>query len=230
MLANTADAGGLEYNTADGTLWFIHAVGRHVAVTGDLDILAKLNGALDGIIDAHSHGTRFGIKVDPERRPAAAGRSRVGAHVDGRPRRRAADHATSGQGRRDQRALDQRARDDHRPPHADSVVTPVAGSRSMSSPAARSSSGSRVATICSTSSARRGPTTASIRPNQLLALSLPHAPFHPSAIGGVERPQADRIGRGAAMPSRAAHVTRSALAVAARSRVHRIAPRRARRA
>ena len=65
MLANTADAGGLEYNTADGTLWFIHAVGRHVAITGDLDILAKLNGSLDGIIDAHSHGTRFGIKVDP---------------------------------------------------------------------------------------------------------------------------------------------------------------------
>ena len=31
MLANTADTGTLEYNTADGTLWFIHALGRHVA-------------------------------------------------------------------------------------------------------------------------------------------------------------------------------------------------------
>ena len=31
MLANTADTGALEYNTADGTLWFVHAVGRHVA-------------------------------------------------------------------------------------------------------------------------------------------------------------------------------------------------------
>ena len=31
MLANTADTGTLEYNTADGTLWFVHALGRHVA-------------------------------------------------------------------------------------------------------------------------------------------------------------------------------------------------------
>ena len=30
MLANTADTGSLEYNTVDGTLWFVHAVGRHV--------------------------------------------------------------------------------------------------------------------------------------------------------------------------------------------------------
>src|SRR5204862_4341089 len=35
MLANTADTGSLEYNTVDGTLWFVHAVGRHVSVTGD---------------------------------------------------------------------------------------------------------------------------------------------------------------------------------------------------
>src|SRR5207237_9251942 len=34
MLANTADTGALEYNTADGTLWFLHAVGRHVERTG----------------------------------------------------------------------------------------------------------------------------------------------------------------------------------------------------
>ena len=27
MLANTADTGTLEYNTADGTLWFVHASG-----------------------------------------------------------------------------------------------------------------------------------------------------------------------------------------------------------
>ena len=33
--------GGLEYNTADGTLWFLHAVGRHVAVTGDTDLARR---------------------------------------------------------------------------------------------------------------------------------------------------------------------------------------------
>ncbi len=34
MLANTADAGGTEYNTVDGTPWFLHALDRHVAATG----------------------------------------------------------------------------------------------------------------------------------------------------------------------------------------------------
>ena len=42
MLANTADTGTLEYNTVDATLWFLHAVGRHVARTGDLDLAAEL--------------------------------------------------------------------------------------------------------------------------------------------------------------------------------------------
>src|SRR5262249_55819649 len=34
MLANTADTGRVEYNTADATLWFLHAVDRHVHATG----------------------------------------------------------------------------------------------------------------------------------------------------------------------------------------------------
>jgi predicted glycogen debranching enzyme len=65
MLANTADAGGTEYNTADGTLWFLHALDRHVAATGDLDLAARLLPDLDGIVAAHRAGTRFGIGVDP---------------------------------------------------------------------------------------------------------------------------------------------------------------------
>ncbi len=65
MLANTADTGTLEYNTADGTLWFLHAVGRHVAVTGDLDLAAELVDKLSDIVDRHVIGTRYGICVDP---------------------------------------------------------------------------------------------------------------------------------------------------------------------
>ena len=42
MLANTADTGTLEYNTVDGTLWFLHAVARHVERTGDVDLAAEL--------------------------------------------------------------------------------------------------------------------------------------------------------------------------------------------
>jgi predicted glycogen debranching enzyme len=65
MLANTADTGTLEYNTVDGTLWFLHAVGRHVARTGDLDLAAELAPGLLSVVDAHVQGTRFGIGVDP---------------------------------------------------------------------------------------------------------------------------------------------------------------------
>ncbi|MBQ1073352.1 glycogen debranching enzyme family protein [Micromonospora sp. C31] len=65
MLANTADTGRVEYNTVDATLWFLHAVSRHVTVTGDTDLGDELLPALHGVIDAHLAGTRFGIAVDP---------------------------------------------------------------------------------------------------------------------------------------------------------------------
>jgi predicted glycogen debranching enzyme len=65
MLANTTDSGTPEYNTVDGTLWLAHAVGRHVAVTGDQDLAAALAPALRSVVDAHVAGTRYGIRVDP---------------------------------------------------------------------------------------------------------------------------------------------------------------------
>jgi predicted glycogen debranching enzyme len=64
MLANTADTGTLEYNTADGTLWFLHALGRHVARSGDLDLLATIMPAIVEIVDRHVAGTRYHIGVD----------------------------------------------------------------------------------------------------------------------------------------------------------------------
>jgi predicted glycogen debranching enzyme len=65
MLANTADTGTLEYNTVDGTLWFVHAVGRHAEVTGDEDVRAELAPVLAQIVRRHVEGTRYGIGVDP---------------------------------------------------------------------------------------------------------------------------------------------------------------------
>jgi predicted glycogen debranching enzyme len=65
MLANTADTGAVEYNTVDGTLWFLHAAGRHVAVTGDDDLAAELLPALRDVITYHLSGTRYGIRTDP---------------------------------------------------------------------------------------------------------------------------------------------------------------------
>lgn len=64
MLANTADTGTLEYNTVDGTLWFVHAVGRHVSVTGDDELGNELAPVLEQIVQHHLDGTRYGIAVD----------------------------------------------------------------------------------------------------------------------------------------------------------------------
>ena len=61
MLVNTAD----EYNTVDATLWYLHAVGRHVAATGDDDLAAELLPALRQVVEAHLAGTRYGIHADP---------------------------------------------------------------------------------------------------------------------------------------------------------------------
>ncbi|WFE41195.1 amylo-alpha-1,6-glucosidase [Micromonospora sp. WMMD998] len=65
MLANTADTGRVEHNTVDATLWFLHAVSRHVTVTGDTDLGDELLPALHGVVEAHVAGTRYGIGVDP---------------------------------------------------------------------------------------------------------------------------------------------------------------------
>ncbi|GIH12869.1 amylo-alpha-1,6-glucosidase [Rugosimonospora africana] len=65
LLANTADTGRVEYNTVDGTLWFVHAVDEHVRYSGDTDLAAELVPALDGIRDAHVAGTGLGIRADP---------------------------------------------------------------------------------------------------------------------------------------------------------------------
>jgi len=55
-----------EYNTIDATLWYVEAIRRYVAATGDLDTLEELWPALAGILEHHTRGTRYGIGVDPE--------------------------------------------------------------------------------------------------------------------------------------------------------------------
>jgi predicted glycogen debranching enzyme len=53
------------YHTADATLWFFHAVNRYVECSGDRLTLARLYPTLKDIIDHHVRGTGFGIHVDP---------------------------------------------------------------------------------------------------------------------------------------------------------------------
>jgi predicted glycogen debranching enzyme len=66
MLPNRfADAGGgLDYNTADATLWMFHALDAHLEATHDLALGAELFPTLIAILHAHVDGTRYGIKVD----------------------------------------------------------------------------------------------------------------------------------------------------------------------
>jgi predicted glycogen debranching enzyme len=52
------------YHTADATLWFFHALDRYEAVTGDTETRKELLPRLVDIIQHHIDGTRFGIGVD----------------------------------------------------------------------------------------------------------------------------------------------------------------------
>jgi len=54
-----------EYNTVDATLWMFEAVRAYAEHTGDWNFVeSNLYDVLAGIVDWHRRGTRFGIRVD----------------------------------------------------------------------------------------------------------------------------------------------------------------------
>jgi predicted glycogen debranching enzyme len=68
MLPNRfPDAGETpEYNTVDATLWFFEAARAFLAYSGDLEFVRnELYPVFAAIISWHARGTRYGIKVDP---------------------------------------------------------------------------------------------------------------------------------------------------------------------
>jgi len=67
MLPNVfPGAGGVpEYNTVDAALWYVEAWRAYFETTGDKASLGKVFPALADIIDWHLRGTRYGIGVDP---------------------------------------------------------------------------------------------------------------------------------------------------------------------
>lgn len=67
MLPNRfPDAGETpEYNTVDATLWYFIALREYVAATGDTALLRELFPVLADIIGWHRRGTRYSIHVDP---------------------------------------------------------------------------------------------------------------------------------------------------------------------
>ena len=54
------------YHTADASLWFFHALARYLDFTYDVTTLGQLMPRLQEIMNAHLHGTRFGIRMDPQ--------------------------------------------------------------------------------------------------------------------------------------------------------------------
>lgn len=66
MLPNRfPDGSAPEYNTADATLWYFHAVESYRRATGDEAVIRDLWPLLTEIVDWHLRGTRHGIGVDP---------------------------------------------------------------------------------------------------------------------------------------------------------------------
>jgi predicted glycogen debranching enzyme len=62
---NFPDAGGKpEYNTVDAALWYFEAIRQYYAATQDAATLQKLFPVLAGMVDAHVKGTRYNIHVD----------------------------------------------------------------------------------------------------------------------------------------------------------------------
>jgi predicted glycogen debranching enzyme len=55
-----------EYNTSDATLWYFEAIRAYYAATGDDALLRELFPVLQEIIAHHQRGTRYQIHVDPD--------------------------------------------------------------------------------------------------------------------------------------------------------------------
>jgi hypothetical protein len=176
MLANTADTGSLEYNTVDGTLWFRHALGATSTPPATPTSAPSSRRSSSRSSCAHSQGP---ATASASTRPTAcSGRGRgAGADVDGRADRRRAGDARAGQAGRGERALDPRARRRR----ARSPATPTRAQRFDGSRRARA--GVVPGSVRPRADGggllrrRRRPSDATLRPNQLLAVSLPDAPL-----------------------------------------------------
>jgi glycogen debranching enzyme len=75
--SSSPDHNSLQYNTVDATLWYFEAARQTFAATRDLAALRQLFPILQEIVDAHVRGTRFGIHVDPADGLLAAGEAGV---------------------------------------------------------------------------------------------------------------------------------------------------------
>ena len=68
MLPNNFPESGSppEYNSVDAALWYFEAVRQYHAETSDLKLVEELFPVLTAIVDWHVHGTRCGIRMDED--------------------------------------------------------------------------------------------------------------------------------------------------------------------
>ncbi len=177
MLPNTSDGGEQQYNSADASLWFLHAAARHVERADDTELAAALAPALLAVIDAYLHGARFGIAVDPQDGLLAQGSEGVAltwmdARIDGVPVTRRAGKAVELNAlwinglTACALLLERLGRDASR-------LRRLQAQARGSFAAAFATPAGRLADVV-------GDTR--LRPNQLLAVSLPHAPLRERAV------------------------------------------------
>lgn len=68
MLPNTfpSNGGQPKYNTVDGALWYFEAWRAYIEVTHDIAALREIYPLLQEMMDWHMHGTRYGIGLDSD--------------------------------------------------------------------------------------------------------------------------------------------------------------------
>jgi predicted glycogen debranching enzyme len=55
-----------EYNSVDGSLWFVNALGSHWRASGDHDLVEELWPRVEEVVASYQGGTKFGIGLDDQ--------------------------------------------------------------------------------------------------------------------------------------------------------------------
>jgi predicted glycogen debranching enzyme len=167
------------YNTADATLWFFHALDRYLAYTQDWPFLDELLPLCEEIVRRHFAGTRFGIGVDASDGLLSQGEDGYAlTWMDAKCNdwvvtpRRGKTVEINALWYDALRALAGWLRQAERP--EDAAPLEAAARRARASFNARfwNEAGGYLYDVLD---GPAGPTDASLRPNQLVAISLPHA-------------------------------------------------------
>jgi predicted glycogen debranching enzyme len=192
------------YHTADATLWFFHALDRYERQTGDADLRWSLLPQLVDIVGKHIAGTRFGIGVDPADgllREGAAGLqltwmdAKVGDWVV--TPRRGKPVEINALFYNALRLLEGWLREAEARPgaapealRADAVAARADALHAAFNARFWYAEGGYLYDVVDAESGGNDP---SFRPNQILALSLPHAVLEPARWQSVLRQIADRL-------------------------------------